>query len=191
MKRIAVICLATAFTLTTLTACGGGDAATGDSTGARADAPRKSRRVEIGQMVPAYDATPLTGPAADRSLAALRGRVVLLNVWATWCVPCRTELPDLEAIHTKYADRGLVVVGVSIDDGGDAARVRDFATERGVTYPLWHDPLDRISGLFLANGVPATYLVGRDGALRWRWMGPLTREDPALNAEIEQALGAE
>jgi cytochrome c biogenesis protein CcmG, thiol:disulfide interchange protein DsbE len=145
-----------------------------------------SRRVEIGQVVPAYGATALTG-GAD-SLEALRGKVVLLNVWATWCIPCRTELPDLQALHERYRAQGLEIVGVSIDDASGANDVTEYAKERGVSYTLWHDPDDRISGLFLANGVPATYLIGRNGTLRWRWLGPLTKDDVALNGELTKAL---
>lgn len=165
-----------------LVGCSDGSRNNADST-----TPRTSRRVEIGQQVPAYGAISLTG-GAD-SLAALRGQVVLLNVWATWCIPCRTELPDLQALHERFQSQGLVVVGVSIDQGDDASDVRAYATERGVTYALWHDPADRISGVFLANGVPATYLIGRDGTLRWRWLGPLTKDDAALNAELTRAIG--
>jgi cytochrome c-type biogenesis protein len=168
-----------------LAACTAADQRTDDSTQG-VGASRTSRRVEIGQEVPAYGATALTGTAD--SLGKLRGRVVLLNVWATWCIPCRTELPDLQALHERYATQGLEIVGVSIDEASDATNVTEYARERGVTYPLWHDPEDRISGLFLANGVPATYLVGRNGTLRWRWLGPLTQDDAALNAELTKAL---
>lgn len=148
--------------------------------------PRRSRRVEIGQAVPSYGATLLRGDAD--SLVALRGKVVMLNVWATWCIPCRTELPDLEALHQRYSPDGLTIVGVSIDESGAANDVLSYATERGVTFTLWHDPADRVSGVFLANGVPATYLIGRDGTLRWRWMGPLSKDDKALQQTLEQAL---
>lgn len=161
-----------------LLACDARDAANGE--------PRRTRRVEIGQEVPSYGATLLRGEAD--SLASLRGRVVMLNVWATWCIPCRTELPDLEALHQRYNNDGLTIVGVSIDESGAANDVMAFAQETGVTYTLWHDPADRVSGVFLANGVPATYLIGRDGTLRWRWMGPLSKDDKALQQTLEQAL---
>jgi peroxiredoxin len=91
-------------------------------------------------------------------------------------------------LHERYNEKGLVIVGVSIDEGNDASRVSAFAKERGVTYSLWHDPADRVSSLFLANGVPATYLIGRDGKLRWRWLGPLTNDDVQLNSELTAAL---
>src|SRR3990172_2498809 len=142
--------------------------------------------VEVGRRVPGYSAVSLTGGPA--SLAELRGRVVLLNVWATWCVPCRTEMPDLEALHQLYASRGLSLVGVSIDASSDAERVKEFAAERRVSYALWHDGDDRVSGLFYAVGVPATYLIGRDGVLRWKRLGPLGKDEPELDAVLTKAL---
>ena len=158
-----------------------------DSPGSKNNqAPATSRRVEIGQAVPPYGAIALTGTAD--SLSKLSGKVVLLNVWATWCIPCRTELPDLQALHERYAADGLDIIGVSIDDASEAASIKEYAVERGVTYALWHDPNDRISGIFLANGVPATYLIGRDGTLRWRWLGPLTKDDHTINSQIQQAI---
>ncbi len=160
--------------------CTSSDDANGDGT------KRKSRRVEIGQEIPSYTAAALTGDA--NSLSSLRGNVVLLNVWATWCVPCREELPDLQELYLRFGSSGLTVVGVSIDNGNNTTEIVEFAAEHGVTFPIWHDPADRISGIFLANGVPATYLVGKDGTLRRRWMGPITRNDPVLNDELNKAL---
>jgi cytochrome c-type biogenesis protein len=172
--------------LFTLFACCVLSACTERSGNAAGDSSNAVRRAEVGKQVPVYGAQALNG-GAD-SLHLLRGKVVLLNVWATWCIPCRTELPDLQALHERYNQRGLVIVGVSIDEGNDASRVSAFAKERGVTYSLWHDPADRVSSLFLANGVPATYLIGRDGKLRWRWLGPLTNDDVQLNSELTAAL---
>ena len=140
--------------------------------------------VEVGRPVPAYAATALDG--GPSSLAALRGRPVLLNVWATWCVPCRNEMPALEALHQKYRAAGLAVIGVSIDAAADAGRVKGFAGELGVTYPLWLDAEDRVSGIFFAIGVPATYLIGKDGTLLWRKVGGLEMGD----ASLERALRA-
>ena len=142
--------------------------------------------VAVGRPVPAYAATPLTG--GPGSLAELRGRVVLLNVWATWCVPCRTELPELQSLHVRYAPQGLALIGVSIDAGADADRVKEYAQARGVRYALWLDADDRISATFYAVGVPATYVIGRDGVLRWRRVGPLQRDEPELNTALQKAL---
>jgi cytochrome c-type biogenesis protein len=144
------------------------------------------RAPEIGDPAPPYAGLTLAGDSA--SLAALRGEPVLLNIWATWCHPCRTEIPELERLHQAFEPRGLRVIGVSIDAGGEDAAVRDFAAEYRMTYPVWRDPDGRVSTLFGAIGVPATYLIDRTGVLRWRKVGPIAEGDPALARAIEEAV---
>jgi thiol-disulfide isomerase/thioredoxin len=114
--------------------------------------------------------------------------VVLLNIWATWCKPCREEIPALETLHKRHTTAGLRIVGVSIDSPGEEGRIASYAQELGATYPLWHDPDNRVSTTFLAIGVPASYLIGRDGTLRWRHVGPVTANDPSLTAALTAAL---
>lgn len=152
----------------------------------RGDAPRV-RPPEIGQPAPAYQTFSLAGDSV--SLAALRGSVVLLNVWATWCHPCRDEIPVLQALHERYAARGLELVGVSVDAHGAEAAIRDFARDFTMTYPLWLDPDERVQSTFLAIGVPATFLIDREGVLRWRHVGPVRANDSTLVRELERALG--
>ena len=143
--------------------------------------------VDLGRPVPAYQAVSLTGDSV--SLADPRGKVVLLNVWETWCHPCRDEIPELRAIHSRYAGRGLELIGVSVDADGNEAGIREFMREFEMTYPVWHDPAERISTQFLIVGVPATFLIDREGVLRWRKTGPIHPGDTALANAIERALG--
>lgn len=179
-RRIAVtglcVTLYTAGTvaLTLLAACGRGETA-------------RARPPEIGQLAPAYRTISLGGDSV--SLAQKRGRVVLLNVWATWCHPCRDEIPILQALHERYATRGLDLIGVSVDAHGEEATIRDFAKDFNMTYPLWLDPDERVQSTFLAIGVPATFLIDREGVLRWRHVGPVRASDSTLVRELERALG--
>lgn len=159
----------------------------GCARGDRADAS-SANPVAVGAPAPAYAASTITG--APAALADLRGRVVLLNIWATWCKPCRQEMPALDTLERRHAAAGLTVVGVSIDEPGERDRIAPFAQELGASYTLWHDPDDRVSSTFLAIGVPASYLIDRDGTLRWRHVGPVTADDPALTAALREALGA-
>jgi thiol-disulfide isomerase/thioredoxin len=152
----------------------------------RGDGPRV-RPPEIGQPAPAYQTVSLAGDSV--SLAQKRGRVVLLNVWATWCHPCRDEIPILQALHERYAPRGLDLVGVSVDAHGEEATIRDFARDFKMTYPLWLDPDERVQSTFLAIGVPATFLIDREGVLRWRHVGPVRANDSTLVHALERALG--
>jgi cytochrome c-type biogenesis protein len=136
---------------------------------------------------PSYTATPLEG-GAELALADLEGSVVLLNAWATWCVPCRTEMPYLERLHQQYGPEGLRVVGVSIDRAGADGRVRDFAEQVGVTFTLLRDPENRFQRTFRTTGVPESLLIGRDGTVLFRWKGPLEEDDPDDIALIQGAL---
>ena len=144
-------------------------------------------RVEVGAPAPAYRAVSLTGDSV--TLADERGRVVLLNVWATWCHPCRAEIPELRSIRETYRARGFELIGVSVDAEGADDDIRKFMTEFGMSYPIWRDPDERVSSQFLVVGVPATFLIDRNGVLRWRKTGPITRGDTSLTAAIERALG--
>src|SRR5688500_9140424 len=143
-------------------------------------------RVDIGLPAPAYVSQTLEGDSI--SLASLRDKVVLLNVWATWCHPCRTEIPELRAIQARYKDRGLELVGVSVDAEGNDEGIREFMKEFDMQYPVWRDPGERVSTQFLVIGVPATFLIDRKGILRWRKTGPIMPKDTSLTSAIERAL---
>ncbi len=122
------------------------------------------------------------------SLADLRGRVVLLNVWATWCEPCRTELPDLRALHVRLEPRGLTVVGVSVDAAREATNLRNMVSGFNLPYPVIHDERNRIGGPYRIAGYPTSFVVDRKGVLRWRRDGLIPRDDPELMAVLEAAL---
>lgn len=165
-------------------AASGGLLALALMSGCGAEGP--PRPPAVGDEVPAYGAVSLGSDST--SLEALRGQVVLLNVWATWCPPCREEIPVLQALHEEHSGDGLQVVGVSVDAAGEGDAVRRFAENFGVTFDIWLDPQERVSSTFRVTGVPTTLLIGRDGRLLWRHLGPVRGDDPAMLAEIEAAL---
>ncbi len=144
--------------------------------------------VEVDKPAPAYRSVTASGDSV--SLEGLRGKPVLLNVWATWCHPCRDEIPELQRLYERYRGRGLELVGVSVDAVGDEEAINAFARRYGMTYPIWRDPNENVSTSFLVVGVPATFLIDRSGVLRWKKTGPIDRGDTALTAAIERALGA-
>ena len=140
----------------------------------------------VGEEAPAYAARTIAGDSLR--LSDLRGRAVLLNVWATWCIPCRKELPELQTLHTRYASQGLQVVGVSVDEGNDDAAVRDFANEFGITYTIARDPATLIYSAFAIPGVPASFLIDRSGKVAWRILGPFSATDTTLQAALKKVL---
>jgi cytochrome c-type biogenesis protein len=122
------------------------------------------------------------------TLASLRGKVVVLNVWATWCAPCRDEIPQLEALHEQYASQGVAMIGISIDAAGMGAEVNDFRQEHQMQYPVWLDPDHEFSLKFLTMGVPETFVVDRRGNIRGRIIGALRPGDTRLVTAVQAAL---
>ena len=151
-----------------------------------ADAPRGT--IAVGEPAPDYATHAIGGDSV--SLAGLRGKVVLLNVWATWCHPCRDEIPELEALHRRHAKDGLVIVGVSVDVAEMENGIRSFMRDFSMTYPVWLDPDERVSAQFRTIGVPETFLIDREGVIRWRKIGPIQPGDATLRAALDKALGS-
>jgi len=145
-------------------------------------------RVEVGAPAPRYAATTLAGDSA--TTASLAGKVVLLNIWATWCAPCREEIPYLQSLYEKHQGDGLEIIGVSVDTRGQDAAIKGFVKDFGMTYPVWRDPDERVQSTFLALGVPASYLIDRGGILRWRRLGTISASDTALTRALADALTA-
>jgi cytochrome c biogenesis protein CcmG, thiol:disulfide interchange protein DsbE len=138
------------------------------------------------EAAPDYAAVTLDGDSV--ALSDLRGEVVLLNVWATWCVPCRVEIPELQALHEEHGARGLRVIGVTVDSRAASDDVVDFIDELGMTYDIWADPDHRVLNRFRAAGVPITVLIDRAGRIAWRHLGMFDRGDPELLQALERTL---
>jgi cytochrome c biogenesis protein CcmG/thiol:disulfide interchange protein DsbE len=123
----------------------------------------------------------------ELALESLRGKAVVLNFWASWCGPCREEMPLLQAGWERWQDEDVVFVGVDVKDfRGDA---RDFLEEYGVTYPNVYDGKGSTVGRYGVTGFPETYFVNADGEVVYRIAGPVL-EDQDLDEGIERALGA-
>ena len=96
------------------------------------------------------------------TFSELRGKVVLVNFWATWCPPCRKEMPDLETLYERFASKGLVVLGISDEE---AAKVEPFIRECKVSFPVLLDPGRKVNEMFVVDGIPKSFVYDRDGKL--------------------------
>ena len=121
---------------------------------------------------------------AEVRLADYKGKVILLNVWATWCGPCELEIPELVEAYNKYKDDGVVVLGVSLDDSAETLRA--YAPKKQMNYPLllWDDAFEDAYGPIV--GVPITFFIGRDGTISQRHFGPVTKE--GIDQEVKALL---
>lgn len=156
------------------------------AAGLACEAPVPEQEASGPDEAPAFSVVRLSGDSVR--LADLRGEVVLLNVWATWCVPCRQEAPELQALHETYADSGLHVVGVTVDNRGVEDQIHRFIDDFGMTYDIWWDPDGTAIEAFGAVGVPLTVLIGRDGVIEWRHLGAFMADNPELREAVRATL---
>lgn len=185
MKKLAVLLV---LVVALASACKRGEKSLGSSDGKpeRETAPAATATgTEVGAAMPDYSAMNLDGTKFD--LASRRGTVVLLNVWATWCGPCRYEIPELQRIHDKYAPRGFEVVGVSVDESGIES-VKQFIDEYEMRYPVALDPQGQIANLLQTSVLPTSVLVDRDGRIIWKKYGAIMEGDQELDQAISKAL---
>ncbi len=141
-----------------------------------------------GDPAPSFSAEPLDGGPLV-SLDDYRGQALLVNLWATWCHPCREETPYLQELYHRYQADGLRILGVSVDRRADLDAVEDFVAEMGVEYDIVLDPEAKAQDVFRARGLPTSVLIDRQGAVYFTWTGPVPEEDPAFLAGVEDALG--
>lgn len=146
--------------------------------------PRAAAKAESAPQMPAYKARNLDGSEFD--LQAKKGTVLLVNLWATWCGPCRYEIPELEKLHAKYSKQGFSVVGISVDENPQA--VTEFLNARPIQYPIVLDPEGKMAGLLNVSVLPTSVIVDRSGRMIWRSVGIVNSADQGMLKVLEAAL---
>jgi peroxiredoxin len=136
-----------------------------------------------GQPAPSFSVPALAGTASG--LDAYRGQVVVMNLWASWCPPCRAEMPDLQHLYQAYKQRNVVVLGV--DQGESAERVSAFATSLGIHYPILLDQQQQYGRVYAALGLPTTIVIDQRGTVVRGFDGPLSY--PQMVAAVTPLLG--
>ena len=137
---------------------------------------------DVGQPAPAFRLG--TADGSQLGLADRRGKVVLINFWATWCVPCRTEMPEIEQAYRTYASRGFAVLAVDVQETAD--QVRPFMAELNLSFPALLDLDGAVSRAYFARALPSSFVVDRQGIVRYVKVGPLTTD--VLREQIEKLL---
>ena len=158
--------------------------------------PNRIQPVTVGTVAPEFEVNDLDGGIAR--LSDHKGEVVLVNIWATWCLPCLIEMPSMERLYQEIGEDGFEIMAVSIDaelggfdlagrPGGD---IQVFADSLGLTFPMLHDPSGGIERLFRTTGVPETFLIGRDGIIYKKVAGGTEWDAPQHKELIQRLLAA-
>jgi thiol-disulfide isomerase/thioredoxin len=154
------------------------------ATAARADT--EWQRMPEANPAPAIELPTIDGTVLD--LASLRGKVVLVNFWATWCEPCIAEMPSLEKLRTALGSSDFEVLGVNFKEGPE--RINAFVEKAGVTFPIVRDTDGAVSRNWAAHVLPVTYLVDRNGRVRYRLVGEADWTDDRLTRTIRELVAA-
>ena len=156
-----------------------------DSASEDTQSINKHDLAQVGDYRPAFSHGTTTG--STDNIDHYAGKVVLLNFWATWCIPCREEMPMLQALQGQYGDRGFQVIGIALDD---VERVSSFISELGIEYPNMVGAAEvALTGVVYGNSsgtLPYSVLIDRDGIIRWRIHGEIKRD--TFSQRLEQLL---
>lgn len=139
---------------------------------------------KIGTAAPDFALKSSSGK--NLKLSEHRGEVVMVNFWATWCGPCRQELPLLNRLHEQYRKAGFTLLGVNIDDRPDVAQT--MAKKLGITFPVLFDTEKRVSRLYDVNAMPSTVLIDRDGKVRYIHLGYRAGYETSYESQIRELL---
>lgn len=150
--------------------------------------------VEVGSRARDFTAVDMHGKPV--SLSDLRGEVVFLNIWATWCPPCREEMPSMQRLSEQLGPEGLRVVAVSIDasqgkadpSGRAGGDVQAFAKEHGLTFDIWQDASGEIQRTYRTTGVPESFVIDRDGVIVKKVIGATEWDSEASVAMFRRVL---
>lgn len=140
-----------------------------------------------GEGKPAPDFTLKTLSGEEVTLSSLRGKVVLLNFWATWCPPCKEEIPSMVKLNRIMAGKPFQMLAVSIDEGGKEA-VEKFFSQAGATLPTLLDTKQSVGALYGITGVPETFVIDQKGVILKKVIGPLDWSHPDVVRFLEQAM---
>jgi len=142
-------------------------------------------RPEVGHLAPDFTLPSLDGQTVR--LSDLRGKAVLLNFWATWCAPCRLEMPTIDKAYQEYKSRGLEILAVSLDAGSNSV-VKNFMDELSLSFPALLDPDMEVLRLYRQFSIPATFLIDKQGIVRHRELGYRDWTDPESRRLLEAIL---
>ena len=180
-------CLAVALALA---GCGGQSdtdepAQAGSSSGGLTAGEELKECPQEGCLAPGFTVPDLTGKAT--SLDHFKGKVVLLNIWATWCGPCKREIPSLDRLYQMRKDRGFEIVAVSVDRAA-TSKVASFVAQYQMSFPVLHDTRGEVGDKYWARAIPSSFLLDKRGVISWKVAGSIDWDDPQVLKRVDQLL---
>jgi len=139
------------------------------------DISQEEKKSQASEPKPAQDFTLKDLSGNDVKLSSLKGKAVIINFWATWCYPCREEIPDLQKSYEENKDKGLIILGVNIKE--NESKVSKFAKDYKMTYPILLDIDGTISDTYRVFGIPISFFIDRNGLVKDSFIGMLTKKD--------------
>ncbi len=156
------------------------------SCGKKSESPVADSSVTVGSMAPDFSLKDVEGNS--RALSSFKGKIILLEFWATWCPPCKASIPDMMELQKKYQEKGFTVLGVSIDSDSDAsAKVAQFLASYGITYPVLIAD-ETVPMTYNVMSIPTSYLISRNGTVIASYRGYFDDYSKKISAEIEKHL---
>jgi peroxiredoxin len=142
----------------------------------------------VGNPAPDFHVTTVAGTQGTVSLKSLRGKVVLLDFWGTFCAPCKTSFPKLQALHARYAGSGLQVLGISEDEPEDKGKIPGFAGTYGARFAIAWDADRAISDRYRPETMPSSFLIDRKGVVRFAHVGFHAGDEAQIEKEVQELL---
>jgi cytochrome c biogenesis protein CcmG/thiol:disulfide interchange protein DsbE len=175
-------CLALCLASVTLPACGGAD------DGKGADSAESGGGL-VGNPAPDFSVKAVAGGKGTVSLKSLRGKVVLVDFWGTFCEPCKKSFPKLQDLNTKFASSGLSIVGISEDESDDKDKIPGFADTYGAKFTLGWDEDKSVAKSYKPQTMPSSFLIDKKGVIRYAHVGFHDGEEVEVEKEIKELLG--
>jgi len=153
------------------------------------EAERALRSANIQVLAERIDPREFTLPlltGGNVSLSSYRGKVVILNFWATWCPPCRTEMPSMETLYQRFSAQGLEILAVDI--GENVSTVQQFIRNSGYSFPVLLDSSNRVSSVYGIEAIPTTYIIDREGKIIGRIVGSIMWDNQRVITAIDALL---
>jgi peroxiredoxin len=168
--------------LVVIQGCANNNPDSGRDAGTGAQAIELEPAPEVGHPAPDFTLKDLDGNVVR--LNDLRGKVVFINFWATWCPPCRAEMPAIEALHQEYKDKGVIVIGVDISE--PESTVRQYIQQGGFSWTIVLDSTAKVARDYQIVAIPTSYFLDKEGIIKAVNVGPMTKR--AMEAEVTKAM---